>query len=78
MQFTPEMVMAEQGRFHWSKSPKGTGHKAQTRTTPTESRSKRGDTDGQYKNDAWFIGLLTGPDNTTGLHILGDVESRYG
>ena len=35
---------------------------------------KKGDPDGKWKNDSYFVGVLTGPDNTRDYTYLGMLE----
>lgn len=37
---------------------------------------KKGDPSGQWKDDAYFVGLLTGPDNTRDYTYLGKLETN--
>jgi hypothetical protein len=39
---------------------------------------KKGDPDGKWKNDAYFVGLLTGPDNTRDFTYLGKLIPETG
>jgi hypothetical protein len=80
MLFTPEIVTAGKCVFTVEVPPSF----GLTMENPPKDhytyrvKLKKGDPDGEYKYDAYFIGLLTGPDNTRDYTYLGKLIPKTG